>query len=167
MLLPTATGAQAVVVGAPRHTSGTRVLTVGDRAVQLALRQRGVPYAWAGTTPAGFDCSGFTRFVYAQLGIRLPHSSYAQWDLGRHVPRSQLRPGDLVFFAGLGHVGIYIGGGRFIHSPESGEVVSIAPLGSGWYAASYDGAVRLPHTQSPWRRPGNLPEPARHFVNRR
>jgi len=127
--------------------------TVGDRAVQLALRERGVPYAWAGTTPAGFDCSGFTRWVYAQLGIRLPHSSYAQWEMGRHVGRAALRPGDLVFFSGLGHVGIYIGGGRFIHSPQTGEVVSIAPLHSGWYGGTYDGAVRLPHTQRPWLDP--------------
>jgi cell wall-associated NlpC family hydrolase len=91
--------------------------------------------------------------VFGRLGIRLPHSSYAQWDLGRHVPRRALRPGDLVLFAGLGHVGIYIGHGRFIHAPESGEVVSVEPLDSGWYAATYDGAVRLPGTQRPWHSP--------------
>ena len=139
---------------------------MGDRAVRIALRERGVPYVWAGSTPAGFDCSGFTRWVYAQLGIRLPHSSYAQWDMGRHIPRSALRPGDLVFFAGNGHVGIYVGGGRFIHSPQTGEVVSIAALSSAWYGAAYDGAVRLPGTQ----RARLVPRPrrvVRHWPNRR
>ncbi len=139
---------------------------MGDRAVRIALRERGVPYVWAGATPAGFDCSGFTRWVYARLGIRLPHSSYAQWDMGRHIPRSALRPGDLVFFAGNGHVGIYIGAGRFIHSPQSGDVVSVAPLGSGWYGAAYDGAVRLRGTQRAWLdpRPRGI---ARQLRNRR
>jgi cell wall-associated NlpC family hydrolase len=80
---------------------------------------------WAGTTPRGFDCSGFTRFVYAHMGISLPHSSYAQWTMGRHIGRHALRPGDLVFFAGLGHVGLWIGHGRFIHAPQTG-------LGAGW-----------------------------------
>ena len=97
----------------------------------------------AARSPAGFDCSGFTRFVYARVGIRLPHSSYAQWDSGRHIPRSRLRPGDLVFFAGLSHVGLYLGPGRFIHAPETGSVVSIPSLDAGWYAATYAGAVRV------------------------
>src|SRR5690348_2295982 len=111
-----ATGAG--VVRAHAHRARQR-MTLGVAAVRFAERFRGAPYVWAGTTPAGFDCSGFTRFVYAHFGISLPHSSYAQWALGRHVPRSQLRPGDLVFF-GLGHVGIWIGAGRFIHAPHTG-----------------------------------------------
>lgn len=120
-----------------------RLQTLGAAAVRFAERFRGTPYVWAGTTPAGFDCSGFTRYVYAHFGISLPHSSYDQWSLGRHVPRSQLEPGDLVFF-GLGHVGIWVGHGRFIHAPHTGAVVSIDSLRGGWYAASYSGAVRLP-----------------------
>ena len=91
---------------------------------------------------SGFDCSGFTRFVYAHFGIVLPHYSGSQFGLGRRVSRAGLRPGDLVFFDGLGHVGIYIGGGRFIHAPHTGTRVAIDPL-SGWYAARYDGARRL------------------------
>ena len=126
--------------------------TVGDRAVAIAMGLRGTPYVWSGSTPAGFDCSGFTRWVYGRLAYHLPHSSYAQWSLGRHVTRAHLKPGDLVFFAGLGHVGIYVGHGRFIHSPESGQVVSVEPLLSGWYRSTYSGAVRLPGTQLPWRR---------------
>lgn len=117
-------------------------MTIGVAAVRFAERFRGTPYVWAGTTPAGFDCSGFTRFVYAHFGISLPHSSYAQWALGRHVPRSQLRPGDLVFF-GLGHVGIWIGAGRFIHAPHTGTTVRITSMDDPWYRASYVGARRV------------------------
>jgi peptidoglycan DL-endopeptidase CwlO len=137
-------------------------MTLGVAAVRFAERFRGTPYVWAGTTPAGFDCSGFTRFVYAHFGISLPHSSYAQWALGRHVPRSQLRPGDLVFF-GLGHVGIWIGAGRFIHAPHTGTVVSIANVRRGWYAASYSGAVRLPGT-SALLRPAHVPPAPRRLA---
>jgi cell wall-associated NlpC family hydrolase len=143
--LVTATPALAAGVGV-RTVRAQRphpLHTLGAAAVRFAERFRGTPYVWAGTTPAGFDCSGFTRFVYAHFGISLPHSSYAQWALGRHVPRSQLQPGDLVFF-GLGHVGIWVGHGRFIHAPHTGAVVSIASVRAGWYAASYSGAVRLP-----------------------
>jgi cell wall-associated NlpC family hydrolase len=122
--------------------AGRAPATVADEAAKLALQYLGVPYVWAGTTPAGFDCSGFTRFVYARLGIRLAHSSYAQWYAGRHVHRAGLRPGDLVFF-GLGHVGIWLGHGRFVHSPHTGEVVSIDRIDGGWYADMFSGGVRL------------------------
>jgi len=129
------------------HPAPGRPRTLGARAAKYSLRFRGTPYLWAGTTPRGFDCSGFTRYVYAHMGIGLPHSSYAQWTMGRHVGRHALRPGDLVFFAGLGHVGLWIGHGRFIHAPQSGDVVSVASLSHGWYAADYSGAVRLRGTQ--------------------
>ena len=132
-----------------RHPAPDRPRTLGARAAKFSLRFRGTPYVWAGTTPRGFDCSGFTRFVYAHMGIELPHSSYAQWTMGRHVGRRALRPGDLVFFDGLGHVGLWIGHGRFIHAPQTGDVVSVASLSHGWYAAAYSGAVRLHGTQRP------------------
>ena len=91
---------------------------------------------------SGFDCSGFTRFVFAHFGVSLPHYTFSQFDLGRAVSRWALRPGDLVFFDGIGHVGLYIGAGRFIHAPHTGARVSIARL-SGWYSSSFDGARRL------------------------
>jgi peptidoglycan DL-endopeptidase CwlO len=117
--------------------------SLGEKAVQIAEQEIGVPYVWGGSTPAGFDCSGLTMWVYAQLGIHLDHYTGSQWNEGVHVPRDQLQPGDLVFFEPtLGHVGMYIGNGAFIHAPHTGTTVQISSL-SGWYAAEYQGAVRV------------------------
>jgi cell wall-associated NlpC family hydrolase len=82
-------------------------------------------------------------YVYAQLGVSLPHNAAAQYGMGTPVPRDALEPGDLVFFDGLAHVGIYVGGGQFIHAPHTGTVVQIASLG-GYWAAHLDGARRVP-----------------------
>jgi cell wall-associated NlpC family hydrolase len=110
--------------------------------VGIAMQYLGVPYRWGGASPSGFDCSGFVMYVYAQVGVSLPHSSYAQYGMGSPVSRDQLQPGDLVFFDGLGHVGIYVGGGSFIHAPHTGDVVKISPM-TGWYASTYVGARRI------------------------
>ena len=106
------------------------------------MRYLGVPYVWGGSTPRGFDCSGLVMFAYAQIGVSLPHSSYAQYSMGTPVSMSQLQPGDLVFFAGASHEGIYIGGGQFIHAPHTGDHVKISSL-SGWYASTFAGGRRL------------------------
>jgi len=98
---------------------------------------------WGGSSQSGFDCSGLVMYSYAQVGVSLPHSSYAQYGMGVGVPRDQLQPGDLVFFDGLGHVGLYIGGGLFVHAPHTGTVVQVSSLDSGWYAATYVGARRI------------------------
>ena len=112
--------------------------------VGIAMQYLGIPYQWSGASPdTGFDCSGFVMFVFAQLGVSLPHNAASQCSYGTPVSRDQLEPGDLVFFDGLGHVGIYIGGGQFIHSPHTGEVVKISSLDEAWYAATYVGARRL------------------------
>jgi len=104
----------------------------------------GVPYRWGGTSPrTGFDCSGFVTFVYRHFGVSLPHYTVSQFQRGRRVARGALRPGDLVFFAGLSHVGLYIGGGRFVHAPHSGTRVSVASLRRGWYRSSFAGARRI------------------------
>jgi cell wall-associated NlpC family hydrolase len=116
---------------------------VGARAVSIAERYLGVPYVWGGASPSGFDCSGLVMYVYAQLGVDLPHFAAAQYRDGRHVRMDQLRRGDLVFFDDLNHVGIYIGGGRFIQAPHTGDHVRISSLSSGWYAENYDGATRV------------------------
>ena len=105
-------------------------LTLSQKAVRLAREQLGVPYSYGGASPSGFDCSGLVSWVYGRLGLSLPHNAAALYGVGRPVPRAKLRPGDLVFFSGLGHVGLYIGRGRMIHSPQSGERVEIQALGS-------------------------------------
>jgi cell wall-associated NlpC family hydrolase len=110
--------------------------------VGIAMQYLGIPYVYGGSTPAGFDCSGFTMYVFGQMGVSLPHNAAAQYGAGTPVDRSQLQPGDLVFFNGLGHVGIYVGGGSFIHSPHTGDVVKISSL-SGWYDSTWVGARRL------------------------
>jgi len=126
-----------------RVSRATRLAAEQASIVRFARRLVGVPYVYGGTSPrTGFDCSGLTRFVYAHFGIFLPHYSAAQFDMGMRVSRAGLRPGDLVFFDGLGHVGLYIGNGRFIHAPHSGTRVTISTL-NGWYAAEYDGARRI------------------------
>jgi cell wall-associated NlpC family hydrolase len=110
--------------------------------VSIALRYLGVPYVWGGASPSGFDCSGFTMYVYAKVGVYLPHNAAMQYGMGSPVGRSQLAPGDLVFFNGLSHVGMYIGGGRFVHAPHTGDVVKISSLSEYWYSATYVGARR-------------------------
>jgi cell wall-associated NlpC family hydrolase len=119
----------------------------GDRygaAVGIAEQYLGVPYVWGGASPSGFDCSGLVMYVYAQLGVSLAHYTVAQYNYPNavHPSRSELEPGDLVFFAGLGHVGIYIGNNEFIHAPHTGAVVSIDSL-TGWYSSEYAGATRI------------------------
>jgi cell wall-associated NlpC family hydrolase len=109
-------------------------------AATIALRYLGVPYKWGGSTPSGFDCSGLVAYVYAQLGISLPHFAAAQYGIGSPVARDQLAPGDLVFFDALNHVGIYIGGGQFVHAPHTGDVVKISSLAA--YGGGYVGARR-------------------------
>ncbi len=111
-------------------------------AAQVAARYLGVPYVWGGASPAGFDCSGLVMYVYAQLGISLPHYTVDQWNATLPISTSDLAPGDLVFFDGLGHVGIYIGGGQFIHAPHTGTVVQVSSL-YGWGGTFY-GARRVP-----------------------
>jgi cell wall-associated NlpC family hydrolase len=116
---------------------------MSQRVVAYAKRFIGVRYVYGGSSPrSGFDCSGFVRYVYAHFGVSLPHSSYAQFGDGRRVARRSLRPGDLVFFDGVGHVGLYVGNGRFIHAPHSGTRVQVTSL-AGWYSSRFSGARRL------------------------
>jgi peptidoglycan DL-endopeptidase CwlO len=110
--------------------------------VGIAMQYLGTPYVYGGASPSGFDCSGFIMYVFSQIGVSLPHNAAAQYGYGTPVDRSQLQPGDLVFFNGLGHAGIYVGGGSFIHSPHTGDVVKISSI-SGWYSSTWVGARRL------------------------
>ncbi len=110
-------------------------------AVGIAMQYLGVPYAWGGASPSGFDCSGLVMYVYSQMGIYLPHSAAAQFYSGTPIDSSELAPGDLVFFGSpISHVGIYIGGGSMIHAPFEGAVVSVSSI---WAVGGYSGACRL------------------------
>ncbi len=108
-----------------------------SEVVNIAKRYLGAPYRWGASGPNAFDCSGFTMFVYRQVGVSLPHSSRAQYGAGQRVSRADLKPGDLVFFGSpIHHVGIYVGGNSYIHAPHSGSVVKISSLSRGDYVGA-------------------------------
>lgn len=111
-----------------------------SEVVSIAKQYLGVPYRWGGMSPGGFDCSGLTAYVYRAVGVSLPHSSRAQINYGQRVNSGDLQAGDLVFFGSpIHHVGIYVGGGQYIHAPQTGDVVKISNLGS---ARNFVGAAR-------------------------
>lgn len=99
--------------------------SMGSQIVAYAKNFIGVPYVWGGSSPSGFDCSGFVQYVYRHFGVSLPRTTYSQVAMGRSVSRSDLAPGDLVFFRSAGHVGIYVGGETYIHAPQTGRTISI------------------------------------------
>jgi cell wall-associated NlpC family hydrolase len=116
--------------------------------VRTAIAYRGTPYHYGGTGRGGFDCSGFTSYIYRKKGVALPHNAAAQYSRGAKVSKSELKPGDLVFFhcgrRGISHVGIFVGNGKFVHasSPHSGGV-RVDSLNSGYYKSTYRGARRV------------------------
>ncbi len=114
--------------------------TVGAQALQAALTRVGDPYVWGAAGPGQFDCSGLVVWAFAREGIALPHYTGSLWNSGMHVARSDLEPGDLVFFfSDISHVGIYIGDGLMIDAPDFGEYVRVEPV----YWSAYVGAVRI------------------------
>jgi cell wall-associated NlpC family hydrolase len=138
--IDTVVGVSAV---APQEQTIVAPPSTHGGVVGVAMSQLGTPYVWGGGAPGGFDCSGLVAWAYAQVGVSLPHSTYGQYSMGVAVSKDQLQPGDLVFFDGLGHVGLYIGGGQFVHAPHTGDVVKISSLGEGWYSSAYVGARRI------------------------
>ena len=128
----------------PEVSRGSSAL--GRRIVASSMQYLGVPYVFGGTTPSGFDCSGYVRYVFANAGIYLPRTADAQYECGYPVSTSELVPGDLVFFstyeAGASHVGIYIGDGSFVNASSSSGV-SIASLYSSYWGSCYIGARRV------------------------
>lgn len=126
---------------APASDYGNPTNAPRSAVVGIAMSKLGSPYRWAASGPDAFDCSGFTMWCYRQVGVSLPHSSAAQISVGQRVSRANLMPGDLVFFgtSGIHHVGIYTGGGNFIHAPNTGDVVKISSLDA---RSDYVGACR-------------------------
>ena len=121
---------------------------LGEQIVDVAKTCLGVPYVWGGESMDGFDCSGLVYYVLKTLGFSPYRTSESQYKMGTYVSKSELQPGDLVFFqgtykSGISHVGIYVGNGKFIHSPSSGDVVKYDSLTSGYYAEHYYGARRM------------------------
>ena len=118
--------------------------TRAERAVKIALGVVGTPYRWGGESPAtGFDCSGLVRWAYGRVGVDLPHSSYALYGEGRRVSEANMEPGDILFFEGLGHVGLYLGNGRMVHSPETGRNVEVVRLTRTSYGTRLIGVRRV------------------------
>jgi cell wall-associated NlpC family hydrolase len=140
---PPAVAVPATAPGVPAADAGAPPL--GVRAAALAASLVGVPYRYGGATPAGFDCSGLVFYVYQSLGVTVPRTAVGQRNAIAHVDEERLQPGDLVFFyTPSDHVGIYLGGGEFVHAPASGRSVARARLDTPYFALGYAGGGRLP-----------------------
>lgn len=129
-------------------SSGAVSNTKGQQIVETAKKYLGVPYVWGGSSPNGFDCSGFVQYIARECGFTIGRTVPQQWPYGTEVSKEDLLPGDIVFFAGtytsgLSHVGIYVGDGCFIHAPSSGDVVKITNMETAYYTSHYYGARRL------------------------
>ena len=137
---PTAPGAGGTSTGQP---SPLPTNTNAGKAVAFAYAQIGCPYVYGATGPcsSGYDCSGLVMAAWAAAGVSIPRDTYEQWAALPHVPTSMLQPGDLLYFAGESHVGMYVGGGYLIDAPVPGQNVEKVAL-SGWYSANLDGAAR-------------------------
>ena len=136
--------AQPARISAPPAAQAQRP-GIGERAAAIALNQVGTPYRYGGSSPAGFDCSGLVYYSYARAGKAVPRTTTNLWRALEPVDAGHLRAGDLLFFriAGkMSHVGIYVGGGRFVHAPSSGKTVSVERLGSEYYSRAFIRAGR-------------------------
>jgi hypothetical protein len=133
---------------AERLPSGNRTPVDQNALVDLALRFRGTPYRNGGADPAGFDCSGFTQYVFARQGVSLPRDVHDQFEIGRAVKRTDIAPADLIFFTttdpGASHVGIAVNADEFVHAPSSNGIVRVERLSASYWSSRFVGARRLP-----------------------
>jgi len=139
---PQSTQARPASVVKPSKSSAA-----GEIAASVALDQVGVPYRYGGSSPSGFDCSGLVQYSYSRAGKRIPRTTGQLWSSTRAVGRHELRKGDLLFFSiegKMSHVGLYLGGRRFVHAPSSGRTVSVASLDAPFYKTAFVRAGR-PH----------------------
>ena len=137
----------AAVLSSVAVTVAAAPTTAGDQVAELAKQYAGSPYVWGGASPAGFDCTGFVMFIYGQFGIQLPHNEAGQLASGPAVGADDLQPGDVLVFAntyrrGLSHVGIYLGGGRFVHAVDERVGVPVSDLWDGYWSPRFVGASR-------------------------
>ena len=126
---------------APQQYTGPTSTQAG-KAVAFAYAQLGKPYQWGATGPGSYDCSGLAQAAWAAAGVTIPRDTYEQWAALPHIATSAIQPGDLLYYDGEGHVAMYVGGGYIIDAPQTGMNVQKIPMNTGWYAATFDGAVR-------------------------
>ncbi len=126
---------------APQQYTGPTSTQAGQ-AVAFTYAQLGKPYQWGATGPGSFDCSGLVQAAWAAAGVAIPRDTYEQWAALPHIATSAIQPGDLLYYDGEGHVAMYVGDGYIIDAPQTGEDVEKIPMNTGWYAATFDGAVR-------------------------
>ncbi|MEJ2298341.1 MAG: C40 family peptidase [Woeseiaceae bacterium] len=130
----------------PMRPAASQAASVGDRAVAVALEQVGTPYRYGGNTPRGFDCSGLIHYAYHQAGLSVPRTTGQLWSATATVGKRQLQAGDLLFFSIAGkmsHVGMYVGGKRFVHAPQSGRTVEVTSMDKPFYREALGRAGRL------------------------
>ncbi|WP_217269621.1 C40 family peptidase [Neobacillus endophyticus] len=131
----------------------TEASSFGETVANIALDYVGVPYVWGGTSPKGFDCSGFVRYTYHKAGVSLPRTASEQYAEGQSVSKGKLQRGDLVFFStyktGASHVGIYLGNNKFIHASTS-HGVTVSSLSTSYYNQTYIGSKRIGNTTNGW-----------------
>jgi cell wall-associated NlpC family hydrolase len=140
-------GSSTKAVTSTSSTGGTYngpTSTEAGKAVSFVYAQLGCPYLYGGTGPChpGFDCSGLVQAAWAYAGVSIPRDTYSQWAALPHISLSNLQPGDLIFYNGIGHVAMYVGGGYIIDAPRTGLNVEKIPMSTSWYSSNTDGAAR-------------------------
>ena len=159
VLKSTSLSTDKVIVAPKKEVTKVNVATSGSSSVSRgsnsssssailskAFQYLGKPYVWGAAGPKAFDCSGFTLYVYNSFGVSLPHSAASQAGMGQTVSKSNLQPGDLIFFnttGGISHVGMYIGSGQFIHASSGSSKVTVSELGSSYYSSRFVTAKRI------------------------